>query len=219
MARIMRSVATMAMLTFASLAVAESPMRRMQSLTGVLSGAAKDVMEDTLPAYRPDAELTMMQDTWKNGLDIMKLFETSFASAGMKAILDDVETQHQIMENLPLLASFDGFKEITGRRLDDAGEAFAAASAGDGGAMDTVNEALNKKLYPGVNTDVLKTVSASNPLSKVTGNNEIMRLINDDPIVTAALTERDPAKLDAFVKDYASSRRFRFSAPSWRSAE
>jgi hypothetical protein len=32
MARIMRSVATMAMLTFASLAVAESPMRRMQVL-------------------------------------------------------------------------------------------------------------------------------------------------------------------------------------------
>lgn len=27
----------------------------------MLSGAAKDVMEDTLPAYRPDAELTMMQ--------------------------------------------------------------------------------------------------------------------------------------------------------------
>ncbi|EKU22395.1 hypothetical protein NGA_0461700 [Nannochloropsis gaditana CCMP526] len=261
MARIMRSVATMAMLTFASLAVAESPMRRMQSLTGVLSGAAKDVMEDTLPAYKPDGELTMMQDTWKNGLDIMKLFETSFASPGMKAILDDVETQHKIMENLPLLAAFDGFKEITGRRLDDAGttagftaglnsilktlpdmlktmkdpsistralsellaedannisEAFAAASAGDGGAMDTVNEALNKKLYPGVNTDVLKTVSASDPLSKVTGNNEIMRLINDDPIVTAALTERDPAKLDAFVKDYAASRRFRFSRCTWK---
>lgn len=39
---------------------------------------------------------------------------------------------------------------------------------------------------------------------------QIMRLINDDPIVTAALTERDPAKLDAFVKDYAASRRFRF---------
>ena len=175
----------------------------------MLSGAAKDVMEDTLPAYKPDAELTMMQvhsemqaqdiradrkplnknvghvsqltlvlicsialqDTWKNGLDIMKLFETSFASPGMKvrkdakktrsdegvavlrcvvhwarvqgrhaysyplhlfllvicflftvqAILDDVETQHKIMENLPLLAAFDGFKEITGRRLDDAG--------------------------------------------------------------------------------------------------
>lgn len=28
--------------------------------------------------------------------------------------------------------------------------------------MDTVNEALNKKLYPGVNTDVLKVRRRSN---------------------------------------------------------
>lgn len=51
---------------------------------------------------------------------------------------------------------------------------------------------------------------SSSPLFTPFSPLQIMRLINDDPIVTAALTERDPAKLDAFVKDYAASRRFRF---------
>eukprot|EP00624_Nannochloropsis_granulata_P000932 evm.model.NODE_14087_length_57995_cov_43.650368.3 len=55
-------------------------------------------MKDMLPAYKPDAELTMMQ-----------------------AVLDNAEIQHTILEKLPLLAAFDGFKQITGRRLDAEG--------------------------------------------------------------------------------------------------
>ena len=43
-------------------------------------------------------------------------------------ILDNANVQHEIMEKLPLLAAFDGFKAITGRRLDDAG-----VSQGEGG--------------------------------------------------------------------------------------
>lgn len=260
MARLFRSAAALAMLAFAGLAAAETPMRRAQALTGKPMNAIKDALAgvsaaDMLPAYKPDAELTMMQDAWRNGLDIMSVFEDSFKSEGMKVLLDNAEIQHQVMEKLPLLAAFDGFKAITGRRLDDAGTkagfaeglksimdtlpsmlktmkdptistralsellaedvdgmnaTFAAASSGDKEAMDKVEQALNGKLYPNINTDVLKAVSESKPLKALIENQEIMRLIDADPIVSMALRADSPEQLDEFVKSYAAGRRFRF---------
>lgn len=263
MARIFRSAAALAMLAFAGLATAESPMRRMNALTNggnnfmsnIVNSLASATAGDMLPAFKPDKELVMMQDTWRNGLNVMSVFEDNFKSEGMKLILDNANVQHEIMEKLPLLAAFDGFKAITGRRLDDAGtkagfaegvksimnalpnmlktmkdptistralselladdaegmtEVFAAASSGDTGAMKKVEQALNEKIYPNINTDVLTELTATKPLKALIENKEIMRLIENDPIVNMALRADSPEQLDEFVKSYSAGRRFRF---------
>ena len=36
-----------------------------------------------------------------------------------QVLLNNAEIQHRIMEELPMLAAFDGFKQARGRRLSD----------------------------------------------------------------------------------------------------
>ncbi|KAM3569067.1 hypothetical protein VYU27_008827 [Nannochloropsis oceanica] len=152
MARLFRSAVALAIFAFAGLATAESPMRRRQQMT---TGALKDM----LPAYKPDAELTMMQDAWRNGLDVMSVFTSNFQSEGMKAVLDNAEIQHTIMEKLPLLAAFDGFKQITGRRLDAEGTK-AGFAAGINAMMTALPDMLKTMKDPTISTRVLSELLA-----------------------------------------------------------
>lgn len=40
-------------------------------------------------------------------------------TAARQVLLNNAEIQHRIMEELPMLAAFDGFKQARGRRLSD----------------------------------------------------------------------------------------------------
>jgi hypothetical protein len=49
----------------------------------------------------------------------MELFTRGVNSKGFQVLLKNVEIQHRILEEMPLLAAFDGFRQVTGRRLND----------------------------------------------------------------------------------------------------
>ena len=55
----------------------------------------------------------------KGDVDPIELFTRGVGSKGFQVVLKNVEIQHRILEEMPLLAAFDGFKQITGRRLSD----------------------------------------------------------------------------------------------------
>jgi len=55
----------------------------------------------------------------KGNVDPMELFTRGVNSKGFQVLLKNVEIQHRILEEMPLLAAFDGFRQIMGRRLND----------------------------------------------------------------------------------------------------
>jgi hypothetical protein len=127
--------------------------------------------------------------------------QASFAN-GIKAIMDAMPKALETMKDPTvstkalnkLLDSGNGMKEL-----------FEAAQGGDRSAMEQIEKALNGELYPMFNTDVFKELAASNPLGKLVENKEIMRILDQDPIVSQAL--RDPSNLDSFVREFARKRR------------
>jgi hypothetical protein len=55
----------------------------------------------------------------KGDVEPIELFTRGVSSKGFQVVLKNVEIQHRILEEMPLLAAFDGFKQITGRRLSN----------------------------------------------------------------------------------------------------
>lgn len=45
--------------------------------------------------------------------------DTLYTRGAAQVLLNNAEIQHRIMEELPMLAAFDGFKQARGRRLSD----------------------------------------------------------------------------------------------------
>ncbi len=72
-----------------------------------------------LEPLRPSEKVAFLQKVAKNGVDPLELFTRGVNSKGFKVLLKNAEIQHRILEEMPLLAAFDGFKQITGRRLSD----------------------------------------------------------------------------------------------------
>lgn len=68
---------------------------------------------------RPSEKVKFLQKMAKGNVDPMELFNRGIASKGFQVLLKNVEIQHRILEEMPLLAAFDGFRQITGRRLSD----------------------------------------------------------------------------------------------------
>lgn len=83
-----------------------------------LSRATPNAPSYTEP-LRPSEKVKFLQKMAKGNVEPMELFSRGVKSKGFQVLLKNVEIQHRILEEMPLLAAFDGFRQITGRRLSD----------------------------------------------------------------------------------------------------
>lgn len=73
----------------------------------------------SIEPLRPNEKVKFLQKMAKGNVDPMELFTRGVNSKGFQVLLKNVEIQHRILEEMPLLAAFDGFRQIMGRRLND----------------------------------------------------------------------------------------------------
>ncbi|TFJ81149.1 hypothetical protein NSK_007495 [Nannochloropsis salina CCMP1776] len=87
-----------------------------------LKDKAKEVKSSLQGLFDPvgsPGKSAFFQKVKKDGLNPVELFESLFNSKAFENILDNVEIQHRIMEGVPILGAVSGFREASGRRLND----------------------------------------------------------------------------------------------------
>lgn len=124
--------------------------------------------------------------------------------AGVKAILEAMPDALKTMKDPTI--STQKLSQLLQSGDDEFKAAFSLAEGGDPAAMELVSDKLNSELYPMFNTAVFKEIAASKPLEKLANNQEIMRIISEDPVMEAAI--KTPDQLDKVARKVASRRRF-----------
>ncbi|KAM3567729.1 hypothetical protein VYU27_010132 [Nannochloropsis oceanica] len=82
--------------------------------------AVKAAMPGLLDPVGSTSKLAFFQAVKKaGGVDAIELFDTVIKSKAFEKILENVEVQHRLMEEIPILGAIPGFLEVKGRRLSD----------------------------------------------------------------------------------------------------
>lgn len=92
------------------------PFSRLQSTTTGDSSSTRSAQSSD----NGEADFTItpgyLLNLTKNGLNPLQAFRDAMNTKGFKAILDNSEIQHRVLEELPILGAIEGFNKIRGNR-------------------------------------------------------------------------------------------------------